>query len=64
MEEILAIDPVPEGREDKYLWIDRMVARGFKVQDACKVAGVPRGSYYMIHRARTEGPRTRQGDAA
>ena len=51
----MAIDPVPDSRQEKYEWIDRMVARGFKCGDACQVAGVPRGSYYMLHRRRPVG---------
>ncbi len=50
MDEILAIDPVPNTRQEAYHWIDRMVARGFKIIDVCRLAGIPRGSYYMLHK--------------
>ncbi len=53
MDEILAIDPVPNTRKEAYQWIDRMVARGFKIIDVCEVAGIPRVSYYMLHKRKS-----------
>lgn len=48
MAENLAIPPIPEDRPGKYEWITKMVALGFKVKEACRLAGVPVVSYYKI----------------
>jgi len=63
MEEILAIDPVPSTRAEIYLWIDRMVARGFKAKDCCAVAGIPRQSYYMLHKRQPVSTEQQDGAA-
>lgn len=50
MSEKPVIPPIPEDRPGKYRWITEMVALGFKVGAACKMAGVPTVSYYKIGR--------------
>ncbi len=61
MEEILKIDPVPSTRAEIYLWVDRMVARGFTAKHCCAVAKIPRQSYYMLHKRQPTA--TKQEDA-
>lgn len=64
MSQNLVIPPVPESREDKYLWIDKMVELGWTVVRACKMAGVPKISYYKLHKAKEENPADATGEVS
>lgn len=61
MSENLVIPPVPEERQQKYLWIDKMVELGWSVVRACEMAEVPKISYYKLYK--NKGPSTDTAEA-
>lgn len=49
MSENQVIPPVPESRVDRYKWIDHVVSLGLSVAKACRIAEIPRTSYYQLY---------------
>lgn len=64
MGENLAIPPMPEGREARMAWITEMASLGFKVKEACRLAGIPAISYYVFRRRAQESAKEGEDSAA